>query len=150
MTITLSIAFLRMLTAMMLGMLLGLERSIAHKDAGMRTYALVSLGSSLFIIIALLGSSSFTEMFTGTDPMRVAASIVTGVGFIGAGVVFQVKDQLSGLTTAAGLWVAAAIGMAVGFGFYYIAIYATVLALLAFTLVWYIEQYIVTKNDKKK
>lgn len=149
MTLSLSVAFLRMLVAMVLGMILGLERSIAHKDAGMRTYALVSLGACLFVVTSLMVIYTLEGDFS-IDPMRVATSIITGVGFIGAGVVFHTKDTLKGLTTAAGLWVSAGIGITVGFGFYYIAMYAVVLALLTFTLVWYIEQYVVNGKKRKK
>src|SRR6185436_9106060 len=101
--------FVQLLLAIFLGACLGIERTYAHKTAGMRTYALVSMGSCLFIIIARLiiplgGGYNF-------DPMRMAAGVVMGIGFLCGGVIIFQNHHLSGLTTAAGLWVAAGIGM---------------------------------------
>lgn len=131
---------LQLVIAMLLGMLLGMERSIVGKKAGMRTFALASLGSCLFVII----SEQVVRQWVGIvdfDPLRVAAGVITGIGFIGAGMIIFHKE-LRGLTTAASLWVAAGIGMAVGFGLYSIAIATTVLTLFVFTALWYIERYI--------
>lgn len=126
--------------AVFFGALIGIERTLARKEAGTRTFAVVSLGSALFSIISInalkyLPVTGLMEF----DPTRIAAQIVTGVGFIGAGVVIFAQSKLQGVTTAAGLWLAAAIGMAVGFKFYAAAIFATVLALVVFSLLWYIE-----------
>ena len=111
--------------AAILGMTIGLEREHRGKPAGLRTYALVALGAALF---TLMSQQSFSEK--AFDPSRIASQVVVGIGFLGAGLIFLKGDQVQGLTTAAGLWVAAAIGMAVGFGFYAVAIYATILALI--------------------
>src|SRR3989344_2694224 len=102
----------RLGVAMILGMIIGAERILAHKTAGMRTYALVSMGSALFIIISLIIVSRF-EGITNFDPLRIAAQIVSAAGFICAGLVFVRKDGLKdgivGLTSSAGLWVSVGI-----------------------------------------
>ncbi|MCI0619834.1 MgtC/SapB family protein [Candidatus Wolfebacteria bacterium] len=127
------------LIALLLGALLGTERTLAHKKAGMRTYGLVSMGSCLFVVTSLIffvtfGAAAMPEL------MRVIAGIITGVGFLGTGVIiFKDTELTGGLTTAAGLWVAAGIGVAVGFKLYAVAALATVLTLLTFTIFWYLE-----------
>jgi putative Mg2+ transporter-C (MgtC) family protein len=132
--------FLQLVVAMALGMLLGAERSIAGKSAGMRTYALVSMGACLFVAITILIVNLSESEGVSFDPLRVLAGIITGIGFIGAGSILFRDTTLQGLTTAAGLWVTAAIGVAVGFGFYMIAISATLLTLFVFRLLWVVEQ----------
>jgi putative Mg2+ transporter-C (MgtC) family protein len=121
------IILLQLLLAAVLGALLGWERkNIAEQAAGTKTYALVALGSTLF---TLLSASGFNGM--NTDPTRIAAQIVTGIGFLGAGMILVHRGEVRGLTTAAGLWVAAAIGMAVGVGWYLIATITTLGIFLA-------------------
>lgn len=130
--------FAQLALAAVLGLLLGAERSVAGKSAGMRTFALVSLGACLFTVTAL----TITTQYFGKvnfDPMRVPSAIIAGVGFIGAGLIMFRQNLMRGLTTAAGLWVAAGVGVAVGFGLYAIAIYTTLLTLFIFTAVWFIE-----------
>lgn len=130
----------QLVVALVLGMILGVERSLAHKTAGLRTYGLVSMGSALFVIAAGVTSVGIAGE-TSLDMMRVVSGIITGVGFIGAGMIIfrDQKGTVTGLTTAAGLWVAAGIGIAVGFQLYVLAILVTVLTLLVFTLFWYVE-----------
>lgn len=137
---------IKLLVALVFGLLLGVERVWAGKIAGMRTYALVSMGSALFIII----SSEIVDLYSsigGIDPTRIASQIIVGVGFLGTGLIFTKGTKLMGLTTATGLWVAAGIGMAVGFGLYGTAIVATLLTLFTFTVLWSLEQKI--KISKK-
>jgi len=131
---------IRLAVALLLGGAVGAERTIAGKTAGMRTFALVSIGSALFVLISIIISSGFVGM-TNFDPLRMPSQILVGIGFIGAGLVFQDNRsmKISGLTSAAGLWVSAGIGMAVGFGLYVLAVIATLLTLLIFTFLWYIE-----------
>lgn len=129
----------RLGVAMLLGMIVGTERILAHKTAGMRTYALVSMGSALFIIISLIMVSRF-QGTTNFDPLRVAAQIVSAAGFICAGLVFVKKDGVVGLTSSAGLWVSVGIGMAAGFGLYNVAIIATILTLFIFVVLWFVEK----------
>lgn len=127
--------------SLVLGAMLGLERSLAGKTAGLRTFGLVSMGSCMFILI-----SRYVIPASGAynfDPMRIAAGIVMGVGFLCGGVIIFKNSHISGLTTAAGLWVAAGIGMAVGYGLLSLAIYGTVATLVVFTLFWFLEHKLV-------
>jgi putative Mg2+ transporter-C (MgtC) family protein len=105
----------------------------------MRTYALVSLGAALFIVIAGMVSMHYGNA-ASFDPLRVASQVVVGIGFLGAGVIFVQREVLTGLTTAAGLWVVAGVGTACGYGLYTIAGFVTVLTLVIFELLWYVEE----------
>lgn len=134
-----------LLISALLGALLGLERSIAGKHAGMRTYALVSLGSCLFVILGTLASVQLGSMFPAVNPLQLAGSIIIGIGFIGAGLSALHGDHPVELTTATGIWVAAGVGMASGFGFYILALTSTVLALAIFTLLLKVENAIRAK-----
>jgi len=110
-------AGLRLMLAAVLGGAIGFQREKANKPAGLRTHILICLGSALFTVVSVLG-------FTGNvDPSRIAAGVVTGIGFIGAGVIFRGMrgDKVMGITTAASIWVTAAIGIAAGAGLYIIA-----------------------------
>lgn len=107
--------------AIVFGAIVGLEREMAHKPAGLRTHMLVSLGSCLFTIISLEFS---------VDPARIASGVVAGIGFIGAGAIIAEPDKVVGITTAASLWVTAAIGLTIGAGNYVLATIATLLAFL--------------------
>ncbi len=132
--------FVSLFIAMGLGIAIGVERYLAGKTAGVRTYTLVSMGSALFVII----SQIITSRFAGQtfDPMRMAAQIIAAVGFLGVGAIFHKDNQVSGVTTAAGLWVSAGVGMACGFGLYSLAIMATLLTLFTFIVLWFIEKQI--------
>lgn len=113
----------RAVVSVILGAVLGYEREKIGKSAGMRTYALVSLGSSIFTMASAHG---FADTL-GTDPSRVASQIVVGIGFIGAGIILHQRHKIKGLTTAAGMWVTAALGMIVGLGWYLPAIIVTII-----------------------
>lgn len=133
----------KLLFAVLLGGALGIERTLAGKTAGMRTYALVALGSAVFVIVSSLVAQQYLARGVRTfDPLRVASQVVVGIGFLGAGsIIFRDNARkLSGLTTAAGIWVSAGIGMAVGFGFYALGLLVTILTLLIFTVFWSLEQ----------
>lgn len=135
---------LKLTLAMTLGLLLGFERILVHKTAGMRTYALVSMTSALFIAISEIVTHSYV-LANGefiTDPLRVAAQVVVGIGFLGAGLIFFKDDKVQNLTTASGLWTCAAIGMAVGFGLYAEAIFATLLTFFVLGALSLIERKI--------
>lgn len=121
-----------LLIASLLGAALGIERSLAGKHAGMRTYALVSLGSCLFSIVGVLASLQFSFM-SGVNPLGVAASVVIGIGFIGSGLSAYRNEHPAELTTATGIWVAAGVGMACAFGFFLLACSATLLGLVIFS-----------------
>jgi uncharacterized membrane protein YhiD involved in acid resistance len=110
--------FLRMLLALGLGFAIGFERKMRFKEAGVRTHTIVCVGACLYMIISKYG-------FSGADTARVAAQIVSGIGFIGAGMIFYHKEVVHGLTTAAGIWATAAIGMASGAGMYAVSAIAS-------------------------
>lgn len=110
-----------LILALVLGAIVGVEREITHKPAGLRTHMLVSLGSCLFTLVSVAFSM---------DPARIAAGIVTGIGFIGAGTIIAVQDRVVGITTAASLWTTASIGLIIGVGDYLLAIVAAVLVFL--------------------
>lgn len=135
---TLSI-IIHLAVALLLGMVIGLERVWAGKTAGIRTYALVSMGSALFIIISELATAKYLGL-TNFDPMRMASQIIVGVGFIGSGLIFTQNSKPMGLTTATGLWVSAGIGIASGFGLFKLAIISTVLTLFVFVILWFVEE----------
>jgi len=117
--------------AAVLSLVMGLERSFFHKQAGIRTYTLVGMGSALFTVISKYGFDDIlTSHTTGFDGGRVAAQVVTGIGFLGAGLIFVRRDAVRGLTTAAGIWFVAAVGMAAGAGMHLLAVLATVLYLV--------------------
>lgn len=133
--------------AAMLGILIGTERSAANKTAGMRTYALISMGSCLFVVISHAVSSQYVGI-TNFDPLRVASQIVVGIGFVGGGLIMTQGHKVSGITTAAGLWVSAGIGMAIGFHLYILAIFVTLLTLFIFTILWHIENHVKRYSNK--
>ena len=127
--------------ALVLGGIIGAERVWAHKTAGIRTYALVSMGSALFVLVS--GELvKFYSGFGGMNPLMIVAQIVVGVGFIGTGLIFTKDSKLMGLTTATGLWVSAGIGMASGFGLFSLAVVATTLTLFIFVVLWFLEHLI--------
>ena len=117
----------KLVIAAILGALIGLERELAGKDPSLRTFALICLGSCLFSIV-----SAYTAFgVPNADPGRIAAQIVTGIGFLGAGAIFRSRGGISGLTTAALIWMTAAVGMAVGLGHELLAIFSTLVGLIA-------------------
>lgn len=133
----------QLLIAAFLGAVVGLERELAKKEAGLKTYSLVSLGSALFILISQLAFQASSGAF---DPSRVLSQIIVGVGFIGAGVIILQKTYVSGITTAAGLWVVAGIGAAVGFKLYEIAVATTIISLFILVLVGKAERKFIDRE----
>ena len=131
-----------LLASLIAGGIIGMERSLHGRPAGFRTHALVCLASSLLMSVTAFQSSWITvdnnELFR-TDPTRMAQGIMTGIGFLGAGVIFKKGLNVRGLTTAASIWITAAIGILFGIGFYFPAIIATVLALITLSLFRWIE-----------
>jgi putative Mg2+ transporter-C (MgtC) family protein len=119
--------------AFVLSLLIGTEREVQHKAAGMRTYTLVGLGSALFVLVSKYGFTDVLSDHVQLDPSRVAAQIVTGVGFIGGGLIFVRRDAVRGLTTAASVWVTAAVGAAAGGG---LAVLAAVTTALYFVVLY--------------
>jgi putative Mg2+ transporter-C (MgtC) family protein len=128
----------RLLVAVVLGACMGIERSLAGKHAGMRTYALVALGSSLFTVAGVVASYQLSS-FPGINPLQLAGSVVIGIGFIGSGLAVFRGEHPVELTTASGIWVVSAVGMAAGFGYFGVALAAAVLSILIFSLLLRIE-----------
>ena len=127
---------LNLVIAAFLGGLIGLEREAGHRPAGLRTTMLVCVGSALFTVLSIHAFPSAGDV----SDARVAAQIVTGIGFLGAGTVWRAQDHVKGLTTAASLWVAAAIGMAVGAGFGVLALAATLITLFILAVMQRLER----------
>lgn len=139
---TIEYAFaLRLLVAVILGSVMGLDRSIAGKHAGMRTYALVSLGSCVFAIVGTLASYQLGG-FAGTNPLQIAASVVIGIGFIGSGLAARRGEYPAELTTASGIWVVSAVGLACGYGFFIIAAVCTILSVIIFSVISKFEHFL--------
>jgi putative Mg2+ transporter-C (MgtC) family protein len=128
----------RLLLTLILSGLIGLERQVHRRDAGLRTHILVALGSCLIMLTSLYVFDIYKDQ-VGLDPVRIAAGVVTGIGFLGAGTIIREPDGVRGLTTAASLWVVAGIGLAVGVGFNRVAIYTTVLVLIVLHFLRYVE-----------
>lgn len=138
---------LRLLVAGILGAIIGLDREYRAKEAGYRTHFLVSLGSALIMIVSQYGFQDIIKESSVTlDPSRVAAQVVSGIGFIGAGTIIFQKQIVRGLTTAAGIWATAGIGLAVGAGMYVIGIAAMVLTLVGLELLSYLFKSIGMKS----
>lgn len=137
---------LRVLLAALAGALVGLEREFHGRAAGLRTHMMVSLGAALTTMIGLF---AVTELGVSSDPLRVGAQVISGVGFLGAGTILLRGggSRITGLTTAAGLWTAASIGLAVGMGFYLGAFLTVFAVMLTFTLVHHVEALM---NRKRK
>ena len=139
---------LRIIYSIILGSIIGLERELTNKSAGLRTQIMVCLGSCLFTILSIYGFSTAVTLYPLGDPSRVAAQIITGIGFIGAGTVLRQGLTVTGLTTASTLWIVAAIGMACGCGKLNIAIVSTILAVAILVLIRMFEMKIMPKNLK--
>jgi len=151
----------RILLAAFLGAIIGIERDVHGRAAGLRTNLLVGMGASVFMIISLLIASPNSNFYGSemikTDPARIAAQIVTGIGFLGAGTILKAGLTIRGLTTAACLWVVAGIGMATGAGYYLIAVVTTVISFVTLQFLVHLEKYypkntfgtlvLKTKND---
>jgi putative Mg2+ transporter-C (MgtC) family protein len=136
---------LRILLSVVFGGAIGYVREIKKKAAGLRTHILVCLGSSIFTIVSIMMSQSSSAV----DPSRIAAGVVTGIGFIGAGAIFQSGGNVMGLTTAASIWVAAAIGVAAGAGLYEVATFSTLLSLIVIQLLQIVEKKFVRPGERE-
>lgn len=141
--------FCQLILATFLGALIGLEREIKRKEAGIQTYSLVALGSCLFTILALDLFTLF-EQKTGIrfDPTGLIQAIAIGMGFIGAGVIFRQPSGIVGLTTAAALWATAAIGISVGIKLYFISFLSTFLVLFVLVVFGALEKRYIEKETK--
>lgn len=124
----------KLLLSLVLGCCVGFERKRKGQIAGVRTFALISMGATLAMLLSIYVPQEYLGLKNG-DPGRIAAQVVTGIGFLGAGAIIQMKGTVRGLTTAAGIWMMAAIGMAVGVGLYFLSVVATVLILVILVVV---------------
>jgi len=129
----------RFMIALLLGAMVGAEREYRSKSAGLRTMILVCCGACLFTLIS--------QHLGGGNPDRIAANIITGIGFLGAGVIFKEENRVNGITTATAIWMVAALGMAVGAGYILLAVLATISVLLVLILLKNIESYIEKANQ---
>ena len=147
---------IRLTFAVVLGFALGLERELTNKYAGLRTHILVCLGACVFTLLSIYGFPTFAQgdnviidQATGVrDTARIAAQIVTGIGFIGAGTVLRNGPMVFGLTTAATLWIAASIGMACGAGLYDVAVISTILSIAVLTIIRIFEKQFLPAGSK--
>lgn len=138
----------KMLMSMMLGCAVGYQRKSRGQTAGIRTFSLIAMGATLAMILSIYVPQEYLGLKNG-DPGRIAAQVVTGIGFLGAGAIIQMKGSVRGLTTAAGIWMVAAIGMAVGVGMYWISIVATLLILLVLVQLERLEHRINLGHDAR-
>jgi putative Mg2+ transporter-C (MgtC) family protein len=135
---------LRLLFAALIGGAIGLEREIKGKPAGMRTNILMCLGSCLIMILSVQVAQNGGKM---ADPGRIAAQVVTGIGFLGAGTIIRSRVSVTGLTSAATLWFVAALGLVIGFGDYFLALAATILMIITLTFLRSLERHIEVSNQ---
>lgn len=127
----------RMLLSMMLGVIIGAERKRKGQIAGIRTFSLITMGACLAMLLSIYVPQEYMGLKNG-DPGRIAAQVITGIGFLGGGAIIRAKGSVKGLTTAAGIWISAIIGMAVGIGMYVVAVGATMLILMVLVIFdWY-------------
>lgn len=138
---------IRLILSVMLSGLIGLERQIHRRTAGLRTHILVCLGSCLIMLTSLYIFDIYKNI-ASIDPARIAAGVITGIGFLGAGTIITQGQGVKGLTTAASLWTVAGIGLAVGCGFYNAAIVTTILVLVILFFLRYIEGMMIGKEEK--
>ena len=145
--------FLRLGIALLLGMIIGMERIYNGHDAGMRTHGIVSMGACLFILITIIATKELVS--STSEIVRTVGQIITGIGFLGGGLIFMSSkdNHKKGLTSAATLWTTAAVGTACGFGYMFLAVIATVLVFLTLTILGKIEWgmlRLLGKYDEKK
>jgi putative Mg2+ transporter-C (MgtC) family protein len=131
--------------AVLCGGIIGVERELKRKAAGFRTYILICLGSTYFMFVSLLISGAAGER--PGDPGRVAAQVVTGIGFLGAGAIIQSRGQIAGLTTAALIWVVASIGLLIGAGYQLLALVGTTLIFLTLTVLGVVERKVLNAKN---
>ena len=122
---------LRLVCAMLVGIVIGMEREYTHRPAGLRTHILVALGAC---VASIMGEMIFLHFSTNADPARLSAQVITGVGFLGAGTIMKEGVNVKGLTTAASVWAVACLGIAAGFGYYALAVVGMLLTLITLTI----------------
>ena len=137
--------YIRLVIATFIGLVIGLERAYKNKPAGIRTHILVCLGSTLAMTLSILNQGPYM------DPMRLAAQVISGIGFLGAGVIWMDKDNIKrGLTTAANLWITACVGLTIGYGAYDLAIITVILMFVAMNLPKLVDKIGIITNKRKR
>lgn len=147
-TVDIHTAVFRLLFSFFIGALIGLERQFRRQNAGMRTFTLICLGSTVAMLISIWIPQTFLNFHNG-DPGRIAAQVLSGIGFIGAGAIIQSRGNIHGLTTAACLWVTAVIGLSIGAGMYIIAIVAAVITLVVLITLDRLERFALVEGVSK-
>jgi len=139
---------LRLLLSVIMGGIIGAERQLHRKAAGLRTHVLVCIGSTLMMLVAIFIYYTFKEE-TNIDPGRIVGNVISGIGFLGAGTIIVTRGSIRGLTTAATLWVTAAVGLAIGCGFYFAALIATMLIIISLIcLETFEEKFLLKKREE--
>ena len=136
----------RLILAAIAGGVIGFEREVSKRSAGLRTHILVSLGSCLIMLTSLYVFDIYKDKVP-LDPARIAAGVITGIGFLGAGAIIRSGEAIIGLTTAASLWLVAAIGLGIGCGFYLASIVTTILAIVVLFVLRFLERGIANRGD---
>lgn len=139
--VTTGSAICKLVVSALLGGAIGFERKQKGQIAGSRTFALISMGAALAMLVSNAIPQFFTHLPNGGDPARIAAQVISGIGFLGAGAIIQTKASVRGLTTAAGIWVSAGLGLAVGIGMYIVAFIAMILILITLVVINNIENW---------
>jgi len=137
---------MRLVLSAVIGGLIGMEREANNRPAGLRTHVLVTLGSSLIMLLSIYGFSGLGPDGRGGDPARLAAQVVSGIGFLGAGTILRTENKVSGLTTAASLWVCGGIGLAIGSGYYLGGLATAAIVLFTLRSLGFIEQKVFRKK----
>ena len=141
-------AVFKLLLSMLLGATVGLERRHKGQIAGMRTFALICMGATLAMLVSIFIPQDYLGLKNG-DPGRIAAQVISGIGFLGAGAIIQMKGSVRGLTTAAGMWMTASIGLAVGAGMYLVATIAALLIIVVLTSLELAEKHLFKGKEQK-
>lgn len=147
--VTLLTAVFRLILSLVLGSVVGLERKRKGQSAGIRTFALISMGATLAMILSIYVPQEYMGYTANGDPGRIAAQVLSGIGFLGAGAIIQMKGSVRGLTTAAGIWMVATIGLAVGVGMYGVSIIATLLILFILVQLERIEKRVSLGSESR-
>lgn len=143
--------FLSLFIAFILGASIGVERIYSGKSTGIRVFGFVSLGAALFVIVSqVVAAQHAGSVGFNFDPLRVTAQIVTGIGFLGAGMIIFKNNHIENLNTAAGIWLAAGIGAATGFGMYWVAVFTTILVIFAYSFLFRIEKRLFLSKEEKE
>ena len=140
---------LRLVCAMIVGLVIGTEREYTHRPAGMRTHILVALGACVTAVTGELLFHHYSQLGSSADPARISAQVITGVGFLGAGTIMKEGASVKGLTTAASVWAVACLGIASGFGYYALAILGMVLILVTLTIFEWVQKLLLKPGNRR-